>query len=376
MKLSSRAVTRIAFSIIIVFVLAQVIWWIIFQNLYIASVTDKILLEWQQDVAVANAIVTELPSQALQAELLARYPQLDFDTTTTSFSLNERYLDAFMREQNRSVRMFAYEGPFFVLVILIGLWIIARSLHTERELKLRQQNFLSAISHEFKTPISTLRLLIETALMRKLSHEKQTDYLRRMEAELSRLEHTSEQVLASARLEQSKEAPILEPFELNNLVQTLLTNAKAGLEAKGAKLSVSYAQEALDVSLDYAAFTLVLNNLLDNAVKYSPEPKKTINVKLELNGDLVLLHVEDEGIGIEASELKHVFERFYRVGSELTRESKGVGLGLHLVKSITEAMNGWVRVEANEPKGTRFTLVLPRRIALTAQEQALSLGNS
>jgi two-component system, OmpR family, sensor histidine kinase SenX3 len=141
------------------------------------------------------------------------------------------------------------------------------------------------------------------------------------------------------------------------------------LEAKGALLSIDYSPDTLPVSLDANAFSVVLNNLLDNAVKYSPKMPKKIRVRLERQNDLVLIHVDDEGIGIPDKELSHVFERFYRVGNEMTRESKGVGLGLHLVKTVTEAMNGWVRVEKNPnaERGTRFTIVFPRRVVAVVE---------
>lgn len=368
MKPTPRTVTRIAFGVIIVFVLVQVIWWIIFQNRYIATVTNQMLGEWRNDVAFANLLFSENPSEALKTELLQRYPHLMFDANEAGFSLNQDLVKSFAAEQNSSSRMFAYEGPFFVIVVLIGLWIIARSLRTERELKTRQQNFLSAITHEFKTPISTLRLLIQTALMRNLAPEKQRDYLERMEAELSRLEQTSEQVLASARLEQSSEATVLEPLELNSLVQGLVGKVRSGLEARGAELKVVYNPEPLPVSVDSSAMSVVLNNLLDNAVKYSPSAPKLVTVRLLAQDDLAIVQVEDQGMGVSEQEMKHIFDRFYRVGSEMTRNSKGVGLGLHLVKSITEAMNGWVRVEANDPQGTRFSIVLPRRVTLTNEE--------
>jgi len=368
MKPTSRTVTRIAF------VLAQVIWWIVFQNRYIASVTEQMLNEWRNDVSLANVLIEENKSEIFKTELLQRYPHLSFDNDDERFILNQSVVSDFVSEQNSSSRMFAYEGPFFVLVVLAGLGIIARSLRTERELKTRQQNFLSAITHEFKTPISTLRLLIQTALMRNLAPEKQRDYLERMETELSRLEQTSEQVLASARLEQSASPSALEPLELNSLVQGMVGRARSGLEARGADLSVEYCPEALPVSVDSSALTVVLNNLLDNAVKYSPEASKKVRVRLLRENDLAVMQVEDEGVGVTEQEMKHIFDRFYRVGSEMTRESKGVGLGLHLVKSITEAMNGWVRVEANEPKGTRFMIVLPRRVTLTVQEEASLVG--
>jgi signal transduction histidine kinase len=267
--------------------------------------------------------------------------------------------------------MFAFEGPTFALVVLSMLLLIAGTLRSERELKRRQQNFLSAVTHEFKTPISTLRLLVQTARMRSLPAEKQRDYLRRMENELDRLERTSEQVLASARLEQASSAPALAALELNQVAQGVVGRARAGLEARGALLRVVYSPEPLPVSIDPDAFAVVLNNLLDNAVKYSPAPEKPITVTLERRGDVVELHVDDRGVGLPDGEQERVFERFYRTGDEMTRESAGVGLGLHLVRSITEAMNGWVRAGVNpeSERGARFTVVLPRRVARHAADQ-------
>ena len=365
----SRTLTRVAFGVIIAFVLAQVAWWLIFQHRYISSVTETTLSSWQKDVSAANAALARTTlDDGLVDELLADYPHLRFSGDAEQFVLDSAYVESFTQRQRGYVRMFAFEGPFFVLVVLLGLAIIAGNLRLERELKRRQQNFLSAVTHEFKTPMSTLRLLIETAQLRSLPAEKQRDYLRRMATEVERLEQTSEQVLAAARLEQNRGAPLLAPLELNSLMQGLVGRARAGLEARGAELHVAYSPEPLPVSLDADAFSLVVGNLLDNAVKYSPGPRKPVRVELEAQDDLVLVHVEDEGVGIPEAEHRNVFERFYRVGNELTRDSRGIGLGLHLVKSITEAMNGWVRVgPASSGRGTRFTLVLPRRVSSAAE---------
>ncbi|MGL4609374.1 MAG: sensor histidine kinase [Trueperaceae bacterium] len=361
---TSQTLTRIAFIVIIAFVVAQVVWWIVFTEGYVSHYRDETLQVWQRDAEVANELLALSPDSSVIAELASDYPHLNYDESAKAFVIDKEVSSAFVDDQNGYIRMFAFEGPFFVAVILTGLFIIGRSLRTERDLKRRQQNFLSAITHEFKTPMSTLRLLIETVLFRPLPPEKQKSYLEKMAVELSRLEQTSEQVLAAARLEHSDSAPLLENQELNTTVQGVIGKARNGLEAKGAVLSVEYSSEPLNVSLDSNAFSVVLNNLLDNAEKYSSSLPKKIQVKLERQNDLILMHVDDEGIGIADTELNRVFERFYRVGHEMTRESKGVGLGLHLVKTITEAMNGWVRVEKNPNAegGTRFTVVLPRRV--------------
>ena len=361
---TSPTATRVAFGVIIVFVLAQVVWWIMFQHTYITDVTRTTLQTWEKDVEVANAALARAPGdEALIDELLRDYPHLQL--SGGRFSLDSSQVAAFRERQEGFVRMFAFEGPFFVLVVLCGLYIIARSLRAERELKRRQQNFLSAITHEFKTPLGTLRLLIETALYRALSPEKGRQYLEKMERELSRLEKTSEQVLASARLEGGKTSTHLQAADLNEAVRGTVESLRGGLEARGASLTVHYSPQPLPVSLDRAAFGIVLGNLLDNAVKYSPGRDKQVTVRLVSQNHLAVLYVEDEGVGISEGETRRVFDKFYRVGNELTRESTGVGLGLHLVKTMTEAMNGWVRCE-RLPQGTRFSVVLPRRLEARA----------
>lgn len=356
---SSQTATRIAFVVIIAFVVAQVTWWLVFQRRIVHELTEATLSGWQRDAEFATLLLQHDPE--LARRVIAQYPHLRLEPNKVS--IDAAMLEAFTARQHSRLRMLTFEGPFFVLVVIVSLLIIASSLRTERELKRRQQNFLSAITHEFKTPMSTLRLLIETALYRPMPLEKQRSYLARMERELARLEQTSEQVLASARLEQAESGPRLEAVELNTLVQGVIGRLRAGLEARGATLSVVYSPDPLWVSLDTAAFHVVMNNLLDNAVKYSPGTDKPVRVKLMRRDHLVMIHVEDEGIGVPESERHRIFEQFYRIGSEMTRASHGVGLGLYLVKTIVEAMNGWVKCEPNREagRGTRFTVVFPER---------------
>lgn len=402
---ASQVATRTAFAIIILFVLAQVGWWLIFQQRYMAEVTRQRLAAWQHDALTANALLevaeanaesaarearagsegaeagasldglapdreaAEASAEGLRAELAGRYPHLRL--SGERFVVDEAARREFTRSQDGYMRMFAFEVPFFVLVTLLSLVFIASRLRNERELKRRQQNFMSAVTHEFKTPISTLRLLIETALLRPLPADKLREYLGRMAGEVARLEQTSEQVLASARLEQSSEAQLLAPHDLSELVSETVERLRPGLEARGAVLDLSRPAQPLPVSVDPDAFTVVLGNLLDNAVKYSPGPVKPVQVRLERSGDLALVHVEDSGIGIGEGEEERIFDRFYRSGDEMTRESAGMGLGLHLVRSTVEAMNGWVRCANREGgSGSRFTVVLPQRLEAAPASRA------
>ena len=361
-RITSQRATRLAFGVIVLFLLAQVAWWIIFQQRYIARVTGETVVSWERDAATATQLYAARPERSVRQGLEADYPHLRFENGR--FAVDPADLQRFRAEQTGHLRMFAFEGPFYALVILAGLYVIGLSLRAERDLKQRQQNFLNAVSHEFRTPLSTLRLLVETALYRPLSADKGRDYLNRMEREVGRLEGMSEQILAAARLEHAPSVA-LTPAELNAAVRGTVEGLRGALEARGARLSVSYTPDALPVSLDEAAFGIVLGNLLDNAVKYSPGDKN-IRVRLEAERHLAVVHVEDAGVGLSAGDKARVFTPFYRVGDELTRAAPGVGLGLHLVRSMTEAMNGWVRVDTPlEPatgRGTRFSVVLPRRL--------------
>ncbi len=374
LRLSRRTSTRIAFTVIVVFVVAQAVWWVVFQRGYIAEMSDAIVSGWQADAATAQATWDASDRDpSLQDELLALHPQLRVEGDT--FVIDAAAREEFLAEQRGYLRMFAWEGPFFVAVILSMLWLIGRSLREERELKRSHQNFLSAVTHEFKTPVATLRLLIETAQLRELDAGKRRDYLERMAGEVDRLERTSDQVLAAARLEQGPLPARLEPRDLRDAVARRVTALRPGLEARGARLRLETGEARLPVSLDEDAFALVLGNLLDNAVKYAPDDRRDIVVRLEARGDLVALHVDDEGIGVVEAERERIFERFHRSGDESTRRAPGTGLGLHLVRRTVEAMNGWVRVEPNPAGvGSRFTVILPRRVA--ADERPTADGDA
>lgn len=368
-RLPRFSATRLAFTVIVVFVVAQVAWWIVMQGRLAGELRDTTLAGWEREALAASALLAR-DAEAVDT-LLQGAPYLRRDGDAVAVDPAARA--AVERRAASTRRMLAFEGPFFALVTIGLLLVIAGSLRTERELKRRQANFLSAVTHEFKTPISTLRLLVQTLRLRTLGAERQQDYLRRMEGELDRLDRTSEQVLASARLEQATEPPALAGADLNHVVQGVIGRLRPGLEVRGAELRVRYSPDPLPVALDVDAFGVALSNLLDNAVKYTPGDVKPITVTLERDGDLIAVHVDDAGVGIAPAERTRVFERFYRTGDEMTRESAGVGLGLALVKSSVEAMRGWVRVgDAPGGRGTRFSVVLPRRVSLDGPTPAAS----
>jgi signal transduction histidine kinase len=363
----SRQRIRVAFAVIVVFLFAQVIWWVVFQQQYIHRTVQQTTQQWTQEAELAQLALRSTTGEARAAILERIAAQREhLNVNGDLVSVNPAALELYRDRQERYLRMFAYEVPFFLLVMLSGLYVIALSVRSDFELRRRQQNFLLAATHEFRTPISTLRLLVETAQYRELSREKQLEVLERMNNEVSRLNDVSERVLATARLEQGVAAQGMEERDLNAVTAQILEEQRTKLEGKGARISLEVADAPLFVNLDPSAFSIVLGNLLDNAVKYTSTLEKPVMVRLEAHTGRAELRVEDRGIGIAAHEIPHVFDQFYRVGNELTRTAKGLGLGLYLVRGITELMGGSVTCDALET-GTRFTVTLPLSRAPAAQ---------
>jgi signal transduction histidine kinase len=351
---------RWAFFVIVVFLFAQVIWWVVFQHGYIVRTVEHTRQQWVSEAAVAELALRNARPEAVPAILeRLRADSAHLDVTTRPVSVNAGALEAFTARQQRYLNMFAYEVPFFLLVMLGGLYVIASSARSDTELKRRQQNFLMAATHEFRTPISTLRLLVETAQYRELPRDKQLEVLSSMNAEVSRLQSVSERVLATARLEQGVSVQSLEPRDWRAVIAALVAERRAKLEAQGASLELALPDAPVRVAIDPAAFGIVFENLVENAVKYSPQSVKPVRIALEVRGSSAEFSVTDAGIGIAPTELPHVFDQFYRAGNELTRSSKGLGLGLYLVRGITELMRGTVCCEPVPTGGTRFTVSLP-----------------
>lgn len=355
--LTTPAATRVAFIVIIVFVTAQMAWWIYFQVGYVRQVNLETRLNLEREASAINALL-EAGANEVAEELLAAQPILQLDGSGARAEVDANALHKALTRQRRAVRMLAYEGPFFVLVVMTGLFIIARHIRLERELKQRQQNFLDAIGHEYRTPISALKLMIETLQLRDVSSERLTTYLGAMSEEVNRLERTGQQVLTAARMEVAA-PPRPEPTDLSLLVKRVVARYEAAFAASNARIELEAPTVPVSVRATEDDVATLLGNLLDNALKYSKQSSEPVRVRLESVGEEALLTVIDSGPGIPPHERERVLERFYRVGNELTRESPGLGLGLHLVSRTAERLGGSVRLSQAAGGGTAVEVTLP-----------------
>ena len=294
----------------------------------------------------------------------------------------------FHRQRTRSLLFGGLIGAS-ALAAIVGFISARRAFLRQQQLSEMKSNFVSSVSHELRAPIASVRLLAESLERGKVAESsKQHEYFRFIVQECRRLSSLIENVLDFARIEQGRKQYELEPTDLPALLRQTVKLMEPAAAEKQIELHLDLgtatdAAEPLSVSVDASAIQQAVINLIDNALKHSPDGT-TVDVALSVadgapasgpaaSGNaldragsetdaphtVIELSVTDHGPGIPASEHEKIFERFYRRGSELRRETQGVGIGLSIVKHIVEAHGGRVRVESEVEKGSRFVLELP-----------------
>ena len=255
-------------------------------------------------------------------------------------------------------------GVLFFGFIIAG--VILNTIFLVREVKRNEQqdSFLNAVTHELKTPITSIRLYLETLQQRPLDDMQRREFYQIMMDDTQRLMTTVEQVLRAARVTQKNAVLQKSEIEVGPLVQDAVDLARLRHHLSPEALAWDLdgrSAERLSISGDREELSAVLSNVLDNAMKYSPTPPQ-IRVEV-VTPDLehVQIRVQDSGIGIPSGELKRVFKRFYRVLTPGSKQVKGSGLGLFIVRAIVQRHGGrtWAESEG-AGKGTTVTLELPR----------------
>lgn len=250
-------------------------------------------------------------------------------------------------------------GSLLFLLLIGGLVLILILLVREVRLNERQSNFVSAVTHELKTPVASLRLYLDTLEMRELPEARKREFYRTMRQDLDRLHGTINNVLNAAMY---TDRPVVDPqpLDFSRLVQRSIeltrTRHQLALET-----FVFLGPERLRLLGDQDALETAVVNLLDNAVKYSPKDKVHVEVEVSADGDgQAQLRVRDQGVGMSRSHLHFIFNRFYRIGQEVRRSHTGTGLGLFIVKSVVKGHRGTVSADSPGPdRGSTFTITLP-----------------
>jgi K+-sensing histidine kinase KdpD len=253
--------------------------------------------------------------------------------------------------QKRKTTQYLGEGVAFLAVILIGAVFIYRATRKQIKFGAQQQNFMMAVTHELKTPIAITQLNLETIQKRNLDGEKQHKIINDSLLEVNRLNSLCNNILWAAQLDSGSHNNKKEEINLSDVVMGCVEDFEKRWGTEKFKTKVA---EGVYLHSDALMIQILMNNLVENALKYSSKQKQ-VYIELGQENSNIFLRVKDEGIGIADDEKKKIFEKFYRSGSETTRRTKGTGLGLYLCHKIVKNHKGYLTVANNKPCGSIFT---------------------
>lgn len=315
--------TLAIFALISSILIAELIWWMIFTHQnnerYLDVMRDMIRVE----------------------------QQFGIETNRISF-------DAVEEEMDRKLFMFISESVFVIVLILVGIYLVYRSFKQELRFQRQQQNFLLSITHELKTPLASIKLYLQTlSSKKKLSEEKQSEFLSGSLEQVDRLTQLINHVLESTKETRAPRESLAEKIDVVPVFTTVCN--EYGVEFRGG-------DAPLFAHIGETDLELLLSNLVKNAVLYSGETPEGVSVTLQSQEKNVTLVVSDSGVGIKDEHKKQIFERFFRVGEEDTRRANGTGLGLYIVDQLVKKYKGKISVTDNQPKGSTFTVIFPKRI--------------
>lgn len=253
---------------------------------------------------------------------------------------------------SKRVIMIIGEGLVFFSILIFGLWKIRSSIKKELQLSERQNNFLLSVTHELKTPLAANKLYLQTIQKRNLDEEKRKSLMEKAIQENERLEGMIENILNASRLENNALKLHKEEINVTVLFEQIAERFQKRNQQELLNLNL---EKDLIFNLDVFFVETIINNLLENALKYGGA-NGNIELYLFRKADHLIFGVKDEGPGIQKEEIKEVFEKFYRSGNEDTRQQKGSGLGLFIVAELVRMHQGKVNCRENTPRGANFEI--------------------
>jgi two-component system phosphate regulon sensor histidine kinase PhoR len=251
-------------------------------------------------------------------------------------------------------RRFAAKAHIFRTDVSTGVVIVFEDITELRQLARVRQDFVANVSHELKTPLTSIQGYVET-LLEGAVHDKEHNirFLQKIDQNVHRLRDLVSDLLSLARIENQESRPVRERVDLASIVEAASQRIEGQLSKAGLQLELDLGQEAAFVWGDERGLVQVVDNLLSNAAKYTAEGGR-IEIRLFREDNAVHLQVKDTGVGIPMVDQNRIFERFYRVDKARSREVGGTGLGLSIVKHLVHTMQGRVGVESQEGQGSTF----------------------
>jgi len=256
--------------------------------------------------------------------------------------------------EKRKTAQYIGEGVTFFLLIMAGAFFVFRAVRRELRISREQQNFMIAITHELKTPISVAKLNLETMQKRKLDEPQQQRLIQTTLEETNRLNALCNNMLLSSQIEAGGYRLTNEETNISELIGGCAQDFVRRYPQQ--KIDANIAPDIF-ISGDRLLLQMLANNLIENAIKYGAK-ELPVSVSLSEENDSIFFRVKDQGRGIASEEKVKIFSKYYRVGNAATKAAKGTGLGLYLCKKIAERHNANISVTDNTPSGAIFTVTL------------------
>jgi len=372
---------KILIVLVIVYILAAFAW-LTFSLLNYANTDYKLKNDILQ--AGLNACTLQVMQNAKNGNLgvdsmetyYLKQLQIDFDSTQLKSFIKQRFNDSYIasiasvgkdkvlqlsinptklqqleEERFQQRNIWLYQSILLLVLVASGIYGVYYSIDSIYQLNKRQNNFLLSVTHEFKTPIAAIRLMLQTSKNPKVKEEKKAELIENSIENTFRLEELAENMLVSMQIENDKYQYALSTVDLSEMLNQVIDNQSIKGEITGT------VEPGLTLTGDGFITRMVVNNLIENAFKYSDN--QPIEVNLIMQGTKKVLEVKDIGVGIAKEDYKKIFKKFFRVQDEETRTTKGTGLGLFIVKQAVERHRGKVTVMANKPRGSVFRVEFP-----------------
>lgn len=320
-------VVSFAYWFLLAYIIAALLWWLI-------------SLE-NQNQEMAGLRIKQLSSRIDKTSSPAEY---------------QTALNSIEFERKRNTTKYLSEGITFLALILLGAVFVYRAVRQQLKLQQQQQNFMMAITHELKTPIAVAKLNLETLQKHQLDETKRQKLIQMTLQETTRLNNLASNILVSSQLEGGRYRAAREELNFSDLLKNCMQDFIHRFPDRRWQQEI---EPEVDLVGDPLLLEILVNNLLENAIKYSSRDG-VIGCKLVQERSRILFSITDQGAGIPDSEKKKVFHKFYRIGSEQTRTTQGTGLGLYLCKKIADDHHADIEVTDNAPSGSIFTVKFER----------------
>jgi len=328
---------------------------------------DKVLAEIIKNIQFGentNVVISDLSSQVLSGNKDQAAPP---PTITEFFEDNfPPWRIELFASKTEGLGLIELKNSYYfwtiltlIIVLIFGAFLIVRTISHEVEVLKIKSDFVSSVSHEFKTPLTSIKALAERLKEGKVKDQsKAVQYFSVIAQDTEKLTRLVKNILDFSRIEEGKKEYEFTETDVAQLVAQQIENFRKDEIQKDVKVQAQIPIDIPHLFADKDALSQAIINLLDNASKFSAD-KKEIYVNLKSDAENVIIEVKDKGIGIPHDEIKKIFDKFYQGKNALRQSVKGTGLGLTLVKHIVEAHGGRISVESNIGQGSAFSLIFP-----------------